>query len=80
MVVEPFAGDAVPDNVGPVGRLYYSGSTALCIPHSLSEEVGLALGAQAGPARLADVLREAGFSSVRHAYESPFNIVLEASR
>jgi SAM-dependent methyltransferase len=80
MVVEPFAGDTVPDNVGPVGRLYYSGSTALCIPHSLSEEVGLALGAQAGPARLAAVLREAGFGSVRHAYESPFNIVLEASR
>jgi SAM-dependent methyltransferase len=80
MVVEPFAGDAVPDNVGIVGQLYYSGSTAICIPHSRSEDVGLALGAQAGPARLADVLREAGFGSIRTAYESPFNVVLEARR
>ena len=80
MVVEPFAGDAVPDNLGPVGRLYYSGSTTVCVPHSRSEEVGLALGAQAGPARLAAVLREAGFSSVRRAHETPFNIVLEVRR
>ena len=80
LVVEPFAGDEVLDNVGPVGRLYYAGSTALCVPHSRSEAVGLALGAQAGPARLGDVLREAAFSSVRVAYESPFNIVLEARR
>ena len=80
MVVEPYAADAVLDNVGPVGRLYYAGSTALCLPHSRSEGVGLGLGAQAGPARLAAVLREAGFGSVRTAYESPFNIVLEARR
>ena len=80
MLVEPFAGDAVSDNVGPVARLYYAGSTALCVPHSRSEDVGLALGAQAGPARLASVLREAGFRSVRTAYESPFNIVLDARR
>ena len=80
MVVEPFAADSVADNLGPVARLYYAGSTALCSPHSRSEAVGLALGAQAGPARLAEVLREAGFSSVRTAYESPFNIVLEARR
>jgi SAM-dependent methyltransferase len=80
MVVEPFAGDTVQDNVGPVARLYYAGSTALCVPHSRSEGVGLALGAQAGPARLAAVLRDAGFQSVRVAYESPFNIVLEARR
>ena len=80
MVVEPFAGTLSPRTSGPSGAFYYSGSTALCVPHSLSEEVGLALGAQAGPARLADVLHEAGFGSVRHAYESPFNIVLEASR
>jgi hypothetical protein len=78
MVVEPFAGDAVGDNVGAVGRLYYTGSTVLCVPHSRSEQVGLALGAQAGPARLRDVLREAGFGAVRCAYETPFNIVLEA--
>jgi SAM-dependent methyltransferase len=80
MVVEPYAGDAVRDNVGPVARLYYSGSTAICVPHSRSEDVGLALGAQAGPARLADVFREAGFGSVRSAYETPFNIALEARR
>jgi SAM-dependent methyltransferase len=80
MVVEPFAGDSVPENLGPVGRLYYSASTTICVAHSRSEAVGLALGAQAGPARLAAVLEEAGFGSVRAAYESPFNIVLEARR
>jgi SAM-dependent methyltransferase len=80
LVVEPYAGDAVPDNVGPVGRLYYTGSTALCVPHSRSEDVGLALGAQAGPARLTAILRDAGFRSVRIAHETPFNIVLEARR
>jgi hypothetical protein len=80
MVVEPCAGDSVPDNLGPVGRLYYSVSTTVCVAHSRSEDVGLALGAQAGPARLAEVLREGGFRSVRTAYESPFNIVLEVRR
>jgi SAM-dependent methyltransferase len=80
MVVEPYAGDAVNDNVGVIGRLYYTGSAALCVPHSRSEEVGLALGAQAGPAALTSVLREAGFRSVRIAHETPFNIVLEARR
>jgi SAM-dependent methyltransferase len=80
MVVEPYAGDAVPDNVGPIARVYYSGSTAICVPHSRSEHVGLALGAQAGPARLAAVFQEAGFRSVRTVYETPFNIVLEVRR
>jgi SAM-dependent methyltransferase len=80
MVIEPFAGDAVSENVGPIGRLYYTGSTTLCCPHSRSEDVGLALGAQAGPARLTAVLEEAGFGSIRLAYESPFNIILEARR
>ena len=80
MIVEPFAGDTVSDNVGVVGRLYYTGSTTLCVPHSRSEDVGLALGAQAGPAQLTAVLQEAGFGSIRTAYESPFNIVLEARR
>ena len=80
MVVEPYAGDAVPENLGPVGQLYYAASTAICVQHSLSEDVGLALGAQAGPARLETVLREAGFSSIRVAHETPFNIVLEARR
>lgn len=80
MVVEPYAGDSVNDNIGIVGRLYYGGSTTLCLAHSRSEDVGLALGAQAGPARLTAVLKEAGFGSVRVAYESPLNIVLEARR
>jgi SAM-dependent methyltransferase len=77
MIVEPYAGDAVSENVGIVGRLYYTASTALCVPHSRSEDVGLALGAQAGPARLTAVLQEAGFRTVRRAYETPFNLVLE---
>ncbi|HKP18123.1 MAG TPA: class I SAM-dependent methyltransferase [Gaiellaceae bacterium] len=77
LVVEPFAGDGVGENLGPVGRLYYSASTAICVPHSRSEGIGLALGAQAGPAQLAAVFREAGFGSIRRAHETPFNIVLE---
>jgi SAM-dependent methyltransferase len=80
MVVEPFAGDSLTDNLGPIGQLYYTGSALLCVPHSRSEAVGLALGAQAGPARLEAVFREAGFTSIRTAYESPFNIVLEVRR
>jgi SAM-dependent methyltransferase len=80
LIVEPYAGDAVTENLGNVGRLYYGGSTMLCCPHSRSEEVGLALGAQAGPARLTAVLQEAGFTSVRVAHETPFNLVLEARR
>jgi len=77
MVVEPFAGDAIEDNLNPVGRVFYAGSTMLCTPASLSQEVGLALGAQAGEQRLAEVLHEGGFSRVRRAAETPFNLVLE---
>ena len=80
MVVEPSAGDDVSENVGPVGRIYYTASTALCVAHSRSEDVGLALGAQAGFARLAAVLEEAGFRSVRRAHATPFNMVIEARR
>jgi SAM-dependent methyltransferase len=80
MAVEPRAGDRLEDNINPVGRLYYAGSTMICTPVSLAQEVGLALGGQAGPARLEAVLREAGFSRVRIAAETPFNIVLEARR
>jgi 2-polyprenyl-3-methyl-5-hydroxy-6-metoxy-1,4-benzoquinol methylase len=80
MVVEPYAGDAVEENLNPVGRIFYGGSTMLCTPASLSQEVGLALGAQAGEARLAEVLAEGGFAHVRRAAETPFNIVLEARR
>jgi 2-polyprenyl-3-methyl-5-hydroxy-6-metoxy-1,4-benzoquinol methylase len=78
MVVEPFANDNVKDNLNPVGRVFYSASTFLCTPASLAQEVGLALGAQAGEARLAKVITEGGFKSVRRAAETPFNIVLEA--
>ncbi len=78
MIVEPFANDKLEDNLNPIGRIFYSASTMLCTPASLSQEVGLGLGAQAGEARLADVLKSAGFKSVRRAAETPFNIILEA--
>jgi hypothetical protein len=78
MIVEPFAGDKVEQNLNPVGRLYYSASTLVCTPASLSQEVGLALGAQAGEARLRDVVTSAGFKRFRRATETPFNLVLEA--
>src|SRR3954447_11832960 len=78
LVVEPMAGDHVEDNLTPVGRVFYAGSTLLCTPASLSQEVGLALGAQAGEERLAEVLRQGGFSRVRRAAETPFNLILEA--
>jgi SAM-dependent methyltransferase len=78
MIVEPFAGDKLEDNLNPIGRVFYAASTMLCTPASLSQEVGLALGAQAGEGRLAKILRSAGFSRVRRAAETPFNIVLEA--
>jgi SAM-dependent methyltransferase len=78
MVVEPFAGDRVEDNLNPVGRVYYAASTLLCTPASLAQDVGLALGAQAGEARLRDVITRGGFATVRRAAETPFNLVLEA--
>lgn len=78
MIVEPFANDKLEDNLNPIGRIFYSASTMLCTPASLSQEVGLGLGAQAGEARLTDVLKSAGFKSVRRAAETPFNIILEA--
>ena len=78
MIVEPFANDRVEENLNPVGRVFYGASTMICTPASLSQEVGLALGAQAGEARLTEVLKEGGFSRVRRATETPFNLVLEA--
>jgi SAM-dependent methyltransferase len=78
LVVEPNAGDAVEDNLNPVGRVYYAFSTMLCTPNSLDQEGGIALGAQAGEARLRQVLTGAGFTHVRRAAETPFNMVLEA--
>jgi len=78
LLVEPNAGDALEDNLNPIGRTYYGLSTVICTPGSLSQEVGLGLGAQAGEGRLASVLRQAGFTHVRRATETPFNIILEA--
>ncbi|HRP75416.1 MAG TPA: class I SAM-dependent methyltransferase [Rhodocyclaceae bacterium] len=77
MLVEPFANDRVEDNLSPVARLYYAASTTLCCAHAISEGGKLVLGAQAGEARLADVFRKAGFTRVRRAAETPFNLVLE---
>jgi SAM-dependent methyltransferase len=78
MLVEPFAHDDLADNLNPVGRLYYSASTMVCTPASLSQEVGLGLGAQAGEARLREVVTSAGFTRFRRATETPFNLILEA--
>ena len=78
MVVEPFAQDSLAENINPVGRVFYAFSTMICTPHSLSQEVGLALGAQAGERRLRDVLAKGGFTRVRRVTETPFNMILEA--
>lgn len=78
MVVEPIAGNSPAENMNPVGRLYYNASTMICVPTSLDQEVGAALGAQAGEAKIADVIKAGGFSSVHRATEGPFNMVLEA--
>jgi len=78
MIVEPIAGDRPEQNMNPVGRLYYNASTMVCVPTSLDQEVGEGLGAQAGQAKLSEVIRGAGFSTVRRATEGPFNMVLEA--
>jgi hypothetical protein len=78
MIVEPMAGDRLEDNLNPVGRLYYAGSTMICVPTSLSQEVGAALGAQAGEAKLREVITAGGFGRIRRAAETPFNMILEA--
>jgi SAM-dependent methyltransferase len=78
MIVEPFAHDALKDNLNPVGRVYYAASTFICTPASLSQEVALGLGAQAGERRLRQVATEAGFSRFRRATETPFNMIFEA--
>jgi SAM-dependent methyltransferase len=78
MIVEPFAGDTLEANLTPVGRIFYGASTMLCTPSSVAQEVGLALGAQAGEARMREVVRQAGFAHFRRAAETPFNIVYEA--
>ena len=78
MIVEPMAQDDLSGNLNPVGRIYYAASTMICLPSSLSQEVGLGLGAQAGEKRLREVVTKGGFSRFRRASETPFNLILEA--
>jgi SAM-dependent methyltransferase len=78
LIVEPFAGDRIEDNLTPVGRVYYAASTLVCTPGALAQEGGLALGAQAGEARIRDVVTAAGFTRFRRAAQTPFNLILEA--
>jgi SAM-dependent methyltransferase len=78
LIVEPYAGDAVADNLNPVGRVYYNFSTFLCVPNALSQSGGHSLGAQAGEAAIRDVVTGAGFTHFRRATETPFNLVYEA--
>jgi 2-polyprenyl-3-methyl-5-hydroxy-6-metoxy-1,4-benzoquinol methylase len=78
MIIEPMAADALEDNLNPVGRLYYSASTMVCVPTSLAQETGTALGAQAGEARLREVAEAGGFGRFRRAAETPFNMIMEA--
>ena len=80
LLVEPYANDTLQQNLNPVGRLFYAASTCICTPNSLSQEVGLGLGAQAGERRLRHVFMDAGFASFRRATETPFNLVLEARK
>lgn len=78
LIVEPFAHDDLAQNLNPVGRLFYCASTMICTPASKAQEVGLALGAQAGEARLREVVTAGGFTRFRRATETPFNLILEA--
>jgi 2-polyprenyl-3-methyl-5-hydroxy-6-metoxy-1,4-benzoquinol methylase len=78
MIVEPFAGDKLEDNLNPIGRAFYGASTLLCTPASLDQEVGLALGAQAGEKRLREVVTAGGFTRFRRATQTPFNLIFEA--
>lgn len=78
MIVEPFGHDSLSDNLNPVGRAFYAFSTSLCVPCSLNQEVGLALGAQAGEKRLRETIMTSGFSRYKKATETPFNLILEA--
>jgi ubiquinone/menaquinone biosynthesis C-methylase UbiE len=78
LIVEPFAGDSVSDNLNPVGRVYYSFSTFLCVPNAMSQPGGYSLGAQAGEQAIADVVKRAGFTRFQRVAETPFNLVYEA--
>ena len=77
LLVEPYVGDDVAENLNPVGRLYYAGSLFLCVPNGLSQAGGYALGAQAGEAAIRQVATEAGFTRFRRAAQTPFNLVYE---
>jgi hypothetical protein len=77
MIVEPFAHDKVEDNLNPVGRVFYSASTLVCVPASLNEN-GPGLGAQAGETKLRELITSAGFTAFRRAAQTPFNLILEA--
>lgn len=79
MLVEPLAGDSTAENVHPLGQIFYAFSCTVCTPNSLSQDVGLGLGAQAGQKRLTEVCQEAGFTSVRRAAETPKNLVVEVT-
>jgi len=78
MIVEPFAKDSLAENLNPVGRAFYAFSTMLCVPCSLNQEVGRALGAQSGEKRLKEVISDGGFTRFKRATETPFNLILEA--
>ncbi|MCW2530347.1 MAG: SAM-dependent methyltransferase, partial [Pseudonocardiales bacterium] len=78
MIVEPFAGDSVAENMNPVGRVYYNFSTFLCVPNALSQPGGYSLGAQAGEQAIGELVTRAGFTRFRRTSETPFNIVYEA--
>jgi ubiquinone/menaquinone biosynthesis C-methylase UbiE len=78
LIVEPYAGDAITDNLNPIGRIYYNGSTLLCVPNAISQAGGYALGAQAGEAAIRQLVTDAGFTRFRRAAETPFNLIYEA--
>lgn len=78
LIVEPYADDRVEQNLNPVGRAYYAGSTLICTPNALSQPGGTALGAQAGEARLREIVAQGGFTRFRQVARTPFNLVLEA--
>jgi hypothetical protein len=80
LIVEPYAGDAVSDNLNPIGRMCYSFSSFLCVPNGLSQPGGYSLGAQAGESRIRQVATDAGFTRFRRATETPFNLIYEARR
>lgn len=78
LIVEPYAGDTITGNLNPIGRIYYCGSTLLCVPNAMSQTGGYALGARAGQAAIRQLVTDAGFTRFRRAAETPFNIVYEA--